>query len=89
MVECLFTIQVVAGSNPVAVTSISDIAPASSNEFFDIYANYAVWIHSETCTVHDNNIQEIIIVFNRITLIELKTELQIHKAYTLRLKCYF
>ena len=32
------------------------MAPASSKEFLDIQANYRVWIHSETCTWHDNNI---------------------------------
>ena len=30
------------GSNPVAVTSTSDMAPASSKEFLDIKANYRV-----------------------------------------------
>ena len=38
MVECLFKNQVVLGSNPVAVTSPSDFAPASSKEFLDIQA---------------------------------------------------
>ena len=33
------------------------MAPASSKEFLDIKANYRVWIHSETRTWHDNNIQ--------------------------------
>ena len=37
MVECLF-MNVVVGSNPVAVTSPSDFAPASSKEFLDIQA---------------------------------------------------
>ena len=34
------------------------MAPASSKEFFDIQANYRVWIHSETRAWHDNNIQK-------------------------------
>ena len=34
-----------------------DVVPASSKEFLDIQANYRVWIHSETCTWHDNNRQ--------------------------------
>ena len=38
MVECLFKNQVVLGSNPVAVTSPSDFAPALSKEFLDIQA---------------------------------------------------
>ena len=33
------------------------MAPASSKEFFDIQANYRVWIHSETRTWHDINIK--------------------------------
>ena len=33
------------------------MAIASSKKFFDIQANYRVWIPSETCTWHDNNIQ--------------------------------
>ena len=37
--------------------SISDMVPASFKEFLDIHANYRVWIHSETRTWHDNNIQ--------------------------------
>ena len=35
----------------------SDVAPASSKKFLDIHASYRVWIHSQTCTWHDNNIQ--------------------------------
>ena len=38
MVECSFKNQVVLGSSPVAVTSPSEIAPASSKEFLDIQA---------------------------------------------------
>ena len=34
-----------------------DMVNASSNEFFDIQANYRVQIHSETRAWHDNNIQ--------------------------------
>ena len=33
------------------------MAPASSKEFFDIQANLRVWIHTETPTWDDNNIQ--------------------------------
>ena len=33
------------------------MVPASSIKFFDIQANYRVWIYSETRTWHDNNIQ--------------------------------
>ena len=35
----------------------SYIAPASRKEFLDIKANYRVWIHSETRTWYDNDIQ--------------------------------
>ena len=38
MVECSFKNYVVLGSSPVAVTSPSDMAPASSKEFLDIQA---------------------------------------------------
>ena len=38
------------GSNPVAVTETSDMAPALSEKFLDIQANYRVCIHSETPT---------------------------------------
>ena len=38
MVDCLFKNYVVLGSIPVAVTSNSGIAPASSKEFLDIQA---------------------------------------------------
>ena len=38
MVECSFKNKVVLGSSPVAVTSLSDFAPASSKEFLDIEA---------------------------------------------------
>ena len=38
MVECSFTNFVVLGSSPAAVTSTSDLAPASSKEFPDIQA---------------------------------------------------
>ena len=38
----------------------SNMAPASSKEFLHIQANYRVWIHSDTCTWHDNNIQSTI-----------------------------
>ena len=33
------------------------MAPGSSKEFFDIQTNYRVWIHFETHTWHDNNMQ--------------------------------
>ena len=33
------------------------MAPASSKEFLEIQANYKVWIHSESRTWHDNNMQ--------------------------------
>ena len=33
------------------------MAPAWSKEFLDIQENYAEWIHSETRTWHDNDIQ--------------------------------
>ena len=33
------------------------MAPASSQEFLDIHANYRVWIHFEPRTWYDNNIQ--------------------------------
>ena len=33
------------------------MAPASSKKFLDIQANYRVWIHSETRTWYNNNIQ--------------------------------
>ena len=57
MVEYSFTNSVVVGSNHVAVTETSDMAPGSSKEFLDIQANYRVWISSEIRTWHDNNIQ--------------------------------
>ena len=38
MVGCSFTNYVVIGSNPVAVTSTSDITPVSSKEFLEIEA---------------------------------------------------
>ena len=38
MVECWFKNEVVLASSPVAVTSLSDFAPASSKEFLDIQA---------------------------------------------------
>ena len=38
MIECSFMNLVVVGSNPVAVTSPSDFAPASGKEFLDIQA---------------------------------------------------
>ena len=38
MVESSFKNEVVLGSSPVAVTSSSDFAPASSKEFLDIQA---------------------------------------------------
>ena len=38
MVKCSFPNLVVAGSNTVAVTSTSDIAPVSSKEFLDVQA---------------------------------------------------
>ena len=40
------------------------MALASSKEFVDIQANYRVWIHSETRTWHDNNIQSETECFN-------------------------
>ena len=36
MIECSFANKVVVGYNPVAVTSTSDMVPASSKEFLDI-----------------------------------------------------
>ena len=33
------------------------MAPGSSKEFFDIQTNLRVWIHSETHTLHENNMQ--------------------------------
>ena len=47
----------VVGLNLVAICQTSDMAPASSKEFLDIQPNYRVWIHSETRTRHDKNIQ--------------------------------
>ena len=44
----------VLGSSSVAVTSPSEIAPASSKEFLDIQANI-VWIHSETAACSCEN----------------------------------
>ena len=38
MVECLYKNYVDLGSSPVAVTSPSDMEPASSKEFLDIQA---------------------------------------------------
>ena len=38
MVECSFKSQVVLGSSPIAVTSPSDFAAASSKQFLDIQA---------------------------------------------------
>ena len=38
MVGCSFTNQVVVGSNPIAVTWSSDMAPASGKEFLHIQA---------------------------------------------------
>ena len=37
----------------------SDMAPAASKEVLNIQANYRVWIHSETRTLHDNKIQSL------------------------------
>ena len=48
------------------------MAPASSNEFLDIQANYRVWIHYETRTWHDKNIQHVFFV---VILFEKKTYL--------------
>ena len=45
------------GSNLVAVTWFSGMAPVLSKEFLDIQANYGVLILSETRVWHDNNIQ--------------------------------
>ena len=42
MVECLFTNEVVMGLSPVAVTYLSDTAPASSKVFLGIQENYRV-----------------------------------------------
>ena len=41
------------------------MTPALSKKFFDIQANYIVWIHSETGTWYDNNIQlkKIILIY--------------------------
>ena len=36
------------------------MAPASSKEFLDIQVNYRVWIHPETRTWHDNDIQSLL-----------------------------
>ena len=33
--------------------------PASSKEFLDIQGNYRLWMHSETRTSHDNDIQSV------------------------------
>ena len=33
------------------------MAPTFSKEFLDTQSNYRVQIHSETCTLHDNNRQ--------------------------------
>ena len=41
----------------IIMSRTSDVAPASSKEYLDIQANDQVWIHSETSTWHDNNIQ--------------------------------
>ena len=38
MAECLFMNSLVVGSSSVAVTYVSDFAPASSKEFLDIQA---------------------------------------------------
>ena len=38
------------------------MVPASSKEFLEIQANNKVWIHSETRTPHDNNIQIVKII---------------------------
>ena len=38
----------------------SYMASALSKEFLDIQANHRAWIHSETCTLNDNNIQSIV-----------------------------
>ena len=53
------------GSNLVAVTYTSDMAPASSKEFLDIQANYTVLIHSETRTWHDNKTRWNIVMFQQ------------------------
>ena len=37
LVRCSFTNYLVVGSNPVAVTLLSDIAPGSIKEFLDIH----------------------------------------------------
>ena len=47
----------VVGSNPVAVTSPSDFAPASSKEFLDIQATIECGFTLKTRTLHDKNIQ--------------------------------
>ena len=41
------------------------MTPALSKKFFDIQANYIVWIHSDTRTWYDNNIQlkKIILIY--------------------------
>ena len=43
MVECSFMNQVVVGSNPVAVTKVSDIAPVLSKKFLDIQPTSECW----------------------------------------------
>ena len=48
-------------SSPVAVTSPSDFAPASSKGVPWHSDNYRLWIHSEMRTWHDKNIQSSII----------------------------
>ena len=53
------------GSNLVAVTYTSDMAPASSKEFLYIQANYTVLIHAETRTWHDNKTQWNIVMFQQ------------------------
>ena len=49
----------VLGSSPVAITSPSEFAPASSKEFLDIQANIECGFTLKTRTWHDKNIQSI------------------------------
>ena len=52
----------VLGSSPVAVTSPSDLVPASSKEFLDIQATIECGFTLKTCMWHDKNIQSLLSV---------------------------
>ena len=58
MVECLFTNEVVVGSNPVAVTYTSKIALVSSKEFVDIQATVK-------CGFTLKGVRDMIITYNQ------------------------